>query len=73
MKRALLSAIRLYQLAVRPLLAPRCRFQPSCSDYAAEAVSLLGVRRGGAAAVRRLLRCHPFDPGGYDPVTLSHG
>ncbi|MCL6558632.1 MAG: membrane protein insertion efficiency factor YidD [Firmicutes bacterium] len=68
MKRVLSAVIRLYQLVISPCLMPRCRFQPTCSQYAAEAVSRYGTIRGGLLAVRRLLRCHPFCPGGYDPV-----
>ena len=62
------GAIRFYQLALSPLVGPACRFHPSCSQYALEAVSRFGVLRGGWLAVRRLARCHPFNPGGYDPV-----
>ena len=61
-------AIRFYQLALSPLVGPACRFYPSCSQYALEAVSRFGVLRGGWLALRRLGRCHPFNPGGYDPV-----
>jgi uncharacterized protein len=60
--------IRAYQLAISPLLGARCRFYPSCSQYALEAVSLHGSLRGGWLAIRRLARCHPFHDGGYDPV-----
>ena len=60
--------IRAYQLAISPLLAARCRFYPSCSQYALEAVSTHGSLRGSWLALRRLARCHPFDAGGYDPV-----
>lgn len=67
--RALVSAlIRAYQLGVSPLLPPRCRFYPTCSNYAREAVEAHGVVRGGALAVRRLCRCHPLSAGGPDPV-----
>ena len=59
--------VRGYQLFVRPLLPPACRFQPSCSEYAREALGQHGLLRGGWLAVRRLGRCHPFHPGGYDP------
>lgn len=62
------GAIRFYQLALSPLVGPACRFHPSCSQYALEAVSRFGVLRGGWLAVRRLARCHPFNPGGFDPV-----
>ena len=57
-----------YQRFVSPLLGPRCRFYPSCSAYAVEAVQLHGALRGSWLAVRRLSRCHPFHPGGLDPV-----
>ena len=60
--------IRLYQWTVSPLLGPRCRFHPSCSHYAHEAVGLFGVLTGGWLAIKRLLRCHPWHPGGLDPV-----
>jgi putative membrane protein insertion efficiency factor len=63
-----LAAIRVYQLVVSPLLGPHCRFAPSCSAYAAEAVRRHGVLAGSAYAVRRLARCHPLCEGGYDPV-----
>jgi putative membrane protein insertion efficiency factor len=60
--------IRCYQLFVSPLLGPRCRFYPSCSHYALEALQAHGSIRGSYLALRRLLRCHPWHPGGYDPV-----
>ncbi len=60
--------IRLYQRWISPYLPPSCRFFPSCSEYAAQAVTRHGLFRGGWLALRRLLRCHPFHPGGYDPV-----
>ncbi len=62
------GAIRWYQRWISPYLAPSCRFFPSCSEYAAEAVERYGLVHGGWLALRRLLRCHPFHPGGYDPV-----
>jgi putative membrane protein insertion efficiency factor len=64
----LLAVIRAYQLAVSPLLGPACRYAPTCSHYATEAIERHGAWRGGVLAVRRLLRCHPFHRGGYDPV-----
>lgn len=60
--------IRGYQLCISPLLGPRCRFYPSCSQYALEAVSAHGSLRGILLALRRLARCHPWHHGGYDPV-----
>jgi uncharacterized protein len=60
--------LRLYQMLLSPLLGPRCRFYPSCSAYAVTAVSRHGVLRGGWLTLRRLLRCHPWNPGGLDPV-----
>lgn len=66
--RLLLVLIRGYQRFVSPLLGPRCRFAPSCSHYAAEAIATHGVLRGGWLAVRRIGRCHPWHPGGHDPV-----
>ncbi len=63
--RFLLSA---YRAAVSPLLGPCCRFAPSCSAYASQAVERFGILRGGWMAVKRVLRCHPFHPGGWDPV-----
>jgi putative membrane protein insertion efficiency factor len=64
----LLTLIRAYRRFVSPLLAPRCRFAPSCSSYAVEAIELHGAARGGWLALRRLGKCHPLHPGGYDPV-----
>lgn len=60
--------IRSYQLLVSPLLPPSCRFHPSCSHYALEALQKHGAMRGLWHALRRIARCHPWHPGGYDPV-----
>lgn len=60
--------IRQYQRWISPYTPPACRYWPTCSEYAAQAVARYGVLQGGWLAVRRLLRCHPFHPGGYDPV-----
>ncbi|MXW40809.1 MAG: membrane protein insertion efficiency factor YidD [Synechococcus sp. SB0668_bin_15] len=64
----LMVLIGLYQRFISPLLPPRCRFSPSCSAYAMEALERHGLWRGGWLSVWRLLRCHPFTAGGYDPV-----
>lgn len=66
--RALLLLIRGYQLFISPLIGPRCRFYPTCSHYALEALRVHGLRRGGWLALRRIFRCHPWHPGGVDPV-----
>lgn len=66
--RAVVVALHGYQRAVSPWLGPRCRFHPSCSAYACEAVERHGVGRGLWLGLRRLARCHPFHPGGFDPV-----
>ena len=68
MTRLLLLLIRAYQRFISPYTPPTCRFDPSCSVYAAEAVARYGPWRGAGLAVRRLFRCHPWNPGGYDPV-----
>lgn len=68
MRRFALGMIRLYQRSLGLWLPPSCRFQPTCSDYAYEAVARYGPWRGGWMAIGRLGRCHPFHPGGYDPV-----
>jgi uncharacterized protein len=65
---ALKTALRAYQLLVSPLLPPACRFLPSCSDYAVEAIERHGALRGLALALGRLARCHPWGGSGYDPV-----
>jgi uncharacterized protein len=68
MKSLLLGALRVYQYVVRPMLGANCRFHPSCSDYAREAIERHGAMRGASLALRRIGRCHPWHPGGYDPV-----
>lgn len=64
----LLVAIRVYQVTLSPLLGPVCRFEPSCSRYAAQSLARHGLAKGGWLAIKRLSKCHPFHPGGYDPV-----
>jgi putative membrane protein insertion efficiency factor len=72
-KRALLAAVRFYQRAISPVLPPRCRFEPSCSAYAAEALQVHGAARGSWLALRRLLKCAPWHPGGLDLVPPARG
>ena len=64
----LLGLIQIYRYAISPLLGQRCRFHPSCSAYAAEALTRYGLLKGVWLATKRVLRCHPFHPGGHDPV-----
>jgi putative membrane protein insertion efficiency factor len=64
--------IRGYQLAISPLLGPRCRFYPSCSQYAMEAIETHGALRGTWLTIKRISRCHPFHEGGFDPVPDRH-
>jgi hypothetical protein len=68
MKRLVLAVLRLYKRYVSPLLPPACRFHPTCSEYMYEAVDRYGVVRGGWLGIKRLSRCQPWNPGGYDPV-----
>ena len=68
MKTLLLWLIKSYRRFISPLFPPSCRFQPTCSQYALEAINTYGTLKGSWLAVRRILRCHPFHPGGYDPV-----
>jgi putative membrane protein insertion efficiency factor len=65
---ALTGAVRTYQWTIRPLIGANCRFHPSCSEYAVEALAVHGALRGSALAARRILRCNPWTEGGYDPV-----
>ena len=76
MSKLLIGLVRAYQYLISPLLGPRCRFSPSCSHYACEALARHGALKGGYLSVRRVLRCHPFNHGGWDPVpekTSHHG
>ncbi|MCL1632210.1 membrane protein insertion efficiency factor YidD [Sporolactobacillus sp. CPB3-1] len=68
MKYVLIFLIRLYQKFISPLTPPTCRFYPTCSQYAVEALTRFGVIKGGWLTIKRLLKCHPFHPGGIDPV-----
>jgi hypothetical protein len=68
MRAILLALLGVYQYLFRPLLGSHCRFAPSCSDYAKEAIAKHGAARGSVLALRRILRCHPYHPGGFDPV-----
>lgn len=67
-KRMMLALLRFYKREISPMLPDACRFRPTCSEYAMQAIQKYGVLKGGYLAIRRILRCHPFHPGGYDPV-----
>lgn len=67
-KALLLMLVRFYRTLISPLYPPCCRFHPTCSQYAIEAIERFGSWRGSWLAAKRILRCHPFHPGGYDPV-----
>jgi uncharacterized protein len=67
-KKVGVALIRVYRRVVSPMLPPACRFTPSCSLYTLQAIEKYGLLRGGSMGARRLLRCHPFSEGGYDPV-----
>lgn len=68
MKTLLIWSIEAYRRLISPLFPPTCRFQPTCSQYALEAIERFGTFKGSWLAIKRILRCHPFHPGGYDPV-----
>ena len=68
LRTVLLGLVRFYQLAISPLFPPRCRYVPTCSQYAIEAVQKYGAAKGGYLAAKRICRCHPFGGSGYDPV-----
>lgn len=68
MKTVIILLIRFYQIFISPMFPPRCRFYPTCSQYALEAVREKGAVKGSWLALKRILKCHPFHPGGYDPV-----
>jgi putative membrane protein insertion efficiency factor len=69
MKTTCLAVIWLYRFWISPWMGPACRFEPTCSEYACQAISHFGVIKGARLAMWRLLKCHPFHPGGFDPVT----
>lgn len=71
MRKLAIAPIQFYRYAISPLMAGHCRFYPSCSCYAQEAIETHGFLRGSWLAVRRLGRCHPWNPGGYDPVPAA--
>jgi uncharacterized protein len=71
--RLLIALLRFYKRFISPLLGPRCRFMPSCSEYAMQAIALHGPARGSWLAAKRLGRCHPFHPGGVDEVPPRTG
>jgi putative membrane protein insertion efficiency factor len=68
LKKVFIAFIRFYQLVISPLKPPTCRFYPTCSHYGLEAVQRFGALKGGWLAIKRILKCHPFHPGGVDPV-----
>lgn len=72
MKSLLLLLLRAYRATLSPLMGPVCRFEPSCSRYASACIEHHGALRGSWLTLRRLLRCHPFHPGGYDPPPPPH-
>ena len=72
MRRLLIAPIRVYRYLISPMLGPTCRFYPSCSCYAEEALQTHGAARGTYLTVRRLMRCHPWNEGGFDPVPLAN-
>lgn len=63
-----IALIKVYKRFISPLLGNRCRFYPTCSTYAIEAITKYGAVKGGFMSLKRIMRCHPFNPGGYDPV-----
>jgi hypothetical protein len=73
MKKLMITLIHGYRSLISPLFPPSCRFHPTCSQYAIEAIERFGPIRGGWLATKRILRCNPFHPGGYDPVPEKRG
>ena len=68
MKRLLIALVRVYQYAISPLMGRSCRYLPTCSEYTVDAVQKYGALKGGWLGAKRICRCHPWHPGGYDPV-----
>lgn len=68
MKYVLIALVRFYQYAISPMLGRRCRYFPTCSEYTVDAIQKFGAVKGGWLGVKRICRCHPWHPGGYDPV-----
>ncbi|WP_425484394.1 membrane protein insertion efficiency factor YidD [Desulfoluna butyratoxydans] len=68
LKQVFVGLIKAYQYLISPLIGPRCRFYPTCSAYAIEAYERYGILKGSFLAVKRILKCHPFHPGGFDPL-----
>jgi putative membrane protein insertion efficiency factor len=68
MRRVFLALIRFYRRRISPILPPSCRFYPTCSEYTYQAIEKYGALKGGWLGIRRIARCHPFHPGGFDPV-----
>lgn len=68
LKKLFLKIIRFYQIVISPLKPPTCRFYPTCSQYGLESIQRFGAIRGGFLTIKRILKCHPFHPGGFDPV-----
>lgn len=71
LKKSFLSIIRFYQRFISPMTPPTCRFYPTCSEYTKEAIEVYGAFKGGYMGVKRILKCHPFHEGGFDPVPLK--
>lgn len=71
MKAILVALIRFYQRSISPLFPPRCRFQPTCSQYGLEAIQMYGVLKGSWLLLKRISKCHPFHHGGFDPVPIK--
>ncbi|MCZ0755213.1 membrane protein insertion efficiency factor YidD [Anoxybacillus sp. J5B_2022] len=68
MKQLFIALIRFYQIVISPLKPPTCRFYPTCSHYGLEAIRRFGAMKGGWLTIKRIVKCHPFHPGGFDPV-----